>query len=214
MASRRRVELRLSVFPQNQTLPASRIYLDVRIDRDHNTVYRDSAGIETLVDTRRSPEHRVFSFYVPLVDEFDHLGPYIFHELFAVFREDEFCNFLTHQILSFLILNPSVLEDCSSFSTLAYVTVTFTLVIEDGGPGNNNGVSASFLCWLRRERRLHSDNSKIGEGVDCSICLQRLSGGEELIDLPCRHLFHESCIIRWLANHNTCPLCREVFDTD
>ena len=50
----------------------------------------------------------------------------------------------------------------------------------------------------------------------CSICLveygphAELNGGDELdaAQLRCRHLFHQSCIDKWLQNHDTCPICR------
>ncbi|KAK9796693.1 hypothetical protein WJX73_002058 [Symbiochloris irregularis] len=33
-------------------------------------------------------------------------------------------------------------------------------------------------------------------------------GGTEVIQLPCRHCFHDRCILPWLEGHNTCPVCR------
>ncbi|XP_058105633.1 brassinosteroid-responsive RING protein 1-like [Magnolia sinica] len=44
----------------------------------------------------------------------------------------------------------------------------------------------------------------------CLICLSEFEGGEEIRRLMnCKHLFHRSCLDRWMdCNHQTCPLCR------
>lgn len=48
---------------------------------------------------------------------------------------------------------------------------------------------------------------------ECSICL-REPNAFGTVQLPCGHLNCKSCILEWLENHNTCPLCRaEVFMT-
>lgn len=31
---------------------------------------------------------------------------------------------------------------------------------------------------------------------------------DELVMMPCKHLFHEDCLIPWLKNSGTCPVCR------
>ena len=47
------------------------------------------------------------------------------------------------------------------------------------------------------------------EGDDeCSICLQTLNS-QKIKVLPCEHTFHTDCILEWLTNTNTCPICRK-----
>jgi hypothetical protein len=43
----------------------------------------------------------------------------------------------------------------------------------------------------------------------CSVCLDEFAVGEESRRLPCNHVFHPTCIDRWVASgHDTCPNCR------
>jgi hypothetical protein len=43
----------------------------------------------------------------------------------------------------------------------------------------------------------------------CSICTLEYEPQQQIRSLDhCDHAFHTSCIDRWLADHNTCPLCR------
>ena len=41
----------------------------------------------------------------------------------------------------------------------------------------------------------------------CAICLEMYEEGESLVQLPCGHIHHETCIIRWLQEKSNCPLC-------
>ena len=55
-------------------------------------------------------------------------------------------------------------------------------------------------------RRLTSvDDNLLNE---CSICLDKYVINDKLIELSCTHNFHESCILPWIKDHNTCPHCR------
>ncbi|KAG9452315.1 hypothetical protein H6P81_005219 [Aristolochia fimbriata] len=45
----------------------------------------------------------------------------------------------------------------------------------------------------------------------CSICLEELREDEStktVTRTPCSHLFHSECLLPWLNNANTCPVCR------
>ena len=43
---------------------------------------------------------------------------------------------------------------------------------------------------------------------ECSICQEKAEAGEEWKRLPCGHTFHGDCILPWVREHNTCPVCR------
>lgn len=51
---------------------------------------------------------------------------------------------------------------------------------------------------------------KRGDCVEetCSICLDDLEDGQDVMILPCRHGFHPDCISPWLKMHSECPICR------
>ena len=52
-------------------------------------------------------------------------------------------------------------------------------------------------------------------GESCSICLGEFSSSDLIKELPkCWHYFHADCILPWLANTNTCPVCRHEYPTD
>ncbi|ESW08091.1 hypothetical protein PHAVU_009G017600 [Phaseolus vulgaris] len=53
----------------------------------------------------------------------------------------------------------------------------------------------------------------------CNICLEnvRFKDNEEnmkLSSLPCKHVFHHLCIVKWLQTSHTCPLCRYPMPID
>ncbi|KAF5749035.1 hypothetical protein HS088_TW04G00996 [Tripterygium wilfordii] len=43
---------------------------------------------------------------------------------------------------------------------------------------------------------------------ECVICLEELLVGVEVTRMPCGHVFHGDCIVRWLETSHLCPLCR------
>ncbi|XP_021761088.1 E3 ubiquitin-protein ligase AIP2-like [Chenopodium quinoa] len=56
---------------------------------------------------------------------------------------------------------------------------------------------------------------KIGEeGAECCICKEKLGVGDEMQEMPCKHLFHPPCLKPWLDEHNSCPICRHELPTD
>jgi len=44
--------------------------------------------------------------------------------------------------------------------------------------------------------------------LNCTVCLEDIVPGDTVRTLPCLHRFHTACIDRWLALHNSCPICK------
>ena len=55
------------------------------------------------------------------------------------------------------------------------------------------------------------DPKKLSENKkQCLICLEKFRKGEESIILPCIHLFHSNCILKWMKFKDFCPLCKKI----
>ena len=50
-------------------------------------------------------------------------------------------------------------------------------------------------------------NSSIS--TECSVCLMEFKEGDALSELPCRHIYHRSCVTEWLLLQNACPMCKQ-----
>lgn len=58
-----------------------------------------------------------------------------------------------------------------------------------------------------REGMLHTDREPA-----CSICLEAVDIGAEVLRLRCEHWFHPTCVVTWLKGSQDCPLCRDTVD--
>ena len=56
--------------------------------------------------------------------------------------------------------------------------------------------------------------SKFGCENSCSVCKEDFVIGNKMMDLPCKHYFHEECLMPWLNQHDSCPICRFELKTD
>lgn len=55
---------------------------------------------------------------------------------------------------------------------------------------------------------LNSDASQ------CAVCKDTFEEGANARQMPCKHMYHEDCILPWLEQHSTCPVCRYAMPTD
>ncbi|KAL9891391.1 E3 ubiquitin-protein ligase RNF181 homolog isoform X1 [Glossina fuscipes] len=52
------------------------------------------------------------------------------------------------------------------------------------------------------------------DDLECVVCKQPAEKGEKYKILPCKHEFHEECVLLWLKKANSCPMCRYELETD
>lgn len=59
--------------------------------------------------------------------------------------------------------------------------------------------------------KIHLSEKELGpeHKGECSVCMDDVAIGDEVVALPCTHWFHEACASAWLSEHNTCPICRK-----
>uniref|UniRef100_UPI0005CB0C1F uncharacterized protein LOC101302145 n=1 Tax=Fragaria vesca subsp. vesca TaxID=101020 RepID=UPI0005CB0C1F len=76
-----------------------------------------------------------------------------------------------------------------------------------------------FTSYIKglEEVRVHSLEEASTENTPCAICTEDLDpfrgeidndDDEQIIRLPCLHLYHRDCIVPWLKRCLVCPLCR------
>ncbi|WOK99065.1 putative E3 ubiquitin-protein ligase RHC1A [Canna indica] len=72
-------------------------------------------------------------------------------------------------------------------------------------PASQSSISAMPTIKIN-QRHLHGDSH-------CPVCKERFEIGSEAREMPCKHFYHSECIIPWLEQHNSCPVCRYEMPT-
>ncbi|KAA8491049.1 E3 ubiquitin-protein ligase [Porphyridium purpureum] len=60
---------------------------------------------------------------------------------------------------------------------------------------------------LRQIRGGASTDGRHAHEAQCSICLMSFEVGDTVKWLPCTHVYHSTCVDRWLGQSNSCPVC-------
>ena len=63
--------------------------------------------------------------------------------------------------------------------------------------------------------KINSEKLK-GFGVEntCAVCKDEFVIGQDCLLMPCSHHYHKECLLPWLNERNSCPVCRFELPTD
>ena len=78
----------------------------------------------------------------------------------------------------------------------------------------NSGVEPADDVTMSNLKRVtvSEKDGKVGE--ECSICQDEYQLGETVIELTCRHFYHDECLLSWLKTNGVCPICRAHVHAD
>ncbi|CAI5478149.1 unnamed protein product [Closterium sp. Yama58-4] len=89
------------------------------------------------------------------------------------------------------------------------ISATHAMIAQpDGNPPASQAAVAALPAVF-----VHLEDVESGAAC-CTVCNDVAEVGEEVVRLPCRHLYHGPCIRQWLGMRNTCPMCRFELPTD
>ena len=73
---------------------------------------------------------------------------------------------------------------------------------------DNAGPIKKDLLNKLPENKIDDINKLNEENKKCLICLEEYVNNDNVIYLPCFHIFHKKCITQWIKKQANCPLCK------
>jgi division protein 1 len=112
------------------------------------------------------------------------------------------------------LLNPANASHGDAVYSQEALDQIISTLMEQHPTSNAPGPASPYAIQALPKRTL--DKELLGpEGKgECSVCMDDVHVGDEVVMLPCSHWFHEACASAWLSEHNTCPICRKGIGGD
>ncbi|KAI1151857.1 hypothetical protein F4825DRAFT_339516 [Nemania diffusa] len=109
------------------------------------------------------------------------------------------------------IVNPGAIHGDAVYSQEALDRIITNLM--EANPQSNAPAPATESAIASLPKR-KLDAEMLGPELkgECTICIDEVKVGDEVVVLPCKHWFHEECASLWLKQHNSCPVCRAAID--
>ena len=88
------------------------------------------------------------------------------------------------------------------------------IMMNDNNRYGNPPASQSAVDKLQKCNITENKLKELGFENSCSVCKDEFSLNEECLLMPCDHHFHKDCLVPWLKERNSCPVCRYELPTD
>ena len=88
------------------------------------------------------------------------------------------------------------------------------IMLHDTNKYGNPPASKKAVENLKKYKINEEKIKEFGFENSCAVCKDEFNIGEECLSMPCNHYFHGDCLIPWLKERNSCPICRYELPTD
>ena len=72
----------------------------------------------------------------------------------------------------------------------------------------SNSISSSYKENIFESVKLNDIEHLNPDKKKCCICMELFEKNDQIINLPCAHMFHNNCIRTWCKENSTCPICK------
>ncbi|KAJ7421574.1 RING finger protein 150 [Willisornis vidua] len=107
-------------------------------------------------------------------------------------------------VMMYITIGTRNLQKYVSRTSVVFVSISFIVLMI---------ISLAWLVFYYIQRFRYANardrNQETEPDFDnCAVCIEGYKPNDVVRILPCRHLFHKSCVDPWLLDHRTCPMCK------
>ena len=78
-------------------------------------------------------------------------------------------------------------------------------------PASKSALNTLISIELKEEILIELKKNNL---MECAVCKDQFEIQQNIKKIPCNHHFHTECIMPWLKERNSCPVCRFELPTD
>jgi len=88
------------------------------------------------------------------------------------------------------------------------------ILMNDNNKYGNPPAAQSAVDKLEHFKISDKKLKEFGFENSCPVCKEDFIINEDCLLMPCAHHFHKDCLVPWLKERNSCPVCRFELPTD
>lgn len=74
-------------------------------------------------------------------------------------------------------------------------------------------IQSVLFVWVDKLEEVSHRDLKLRRGECCAVCREEFDTLKSVKKLPCQHMMHTECLVRYILTFTTCPLCRRELNT-